>query len=505
MYYRPCQACGVAAVFEGQSKCLLNLGTYLVGYDVLRSYMHSFLHGRRPMYTFYQTWCDIHLDYGNSKIQEEFSYQKFRHAWHTFLSLLDIDYNEGFSCPDCGDDGPDTVICDGTSLSFQRRMWNWGDDSEESEKKLSSASFSDRIFLEDAVTRNLLKRFTADSVRGVKLKPLHELEKHKLLASLKQKSKPLFNIINEIDGDPALLPIYRKFLFSLASPSPVCSFIRPSESVESLIKAIVSGINIREEPLMWKSIHSSIPVVFEVFENQGFTDDMKLLLRELWNIAVLPFISAQEDVEKTTVTYHPDDELSFFPSLLKYRNRGHFEKDVSRVKRNEQCSKKYAGHPSLLPGVFTLFCPHGICYGFQVMASNESPNVPFTILRTRFKQAPRRVIYDNACKLQEYCLNRDPLFFKDTEFYVDRLHWDNHTSCSYGYNLSLYPELENLNSQCNEQANAGLKRIKDQLSYMTASNFMTHCAFYLRHKNMCKLKLYAFDEVITGEKISFAK
>ena len=42
--------------------------------------------------------------------------------------------------------------------------------------------------------------------------------------------------------------------------------------------------------------------------------------------------------------------------------------------------------------------------------------------------APKHVIYDNACKLQEYCLSRDPLFFKDTEFYVDRLHWDNHTS-----------------------------------------------------------------------------
>ncbi|XP_060601822.1 uncharacterized protein LOC132755047 [Ruditapes philippinarum] len=163
-----------------------------------------------------------------------------------------------------------------------------------------------------------------------------------------------------------------------------------------------------------------------------------------------------------------DDELSFFPCLPKYRSRGRFQKDASQVKNKVHCTKKYAGHPSLLPGVFTIFCPHGIYYGFQVMASNESPNVPFTILRTRFKRAPRQVIYDNACKLHEYCLNRDPLFFKETEFYIDRLHLDNHTSCSYGYNLSMYPELEKLNSQCNEQANTGLKRIKDQLSYMTA-------------------------------------
>ena len=27
----------------------------------------------------------------------------------------------------------------------------------------------------------------------------------------------------------------------------------------------------------------------------------------------------------------------------------------------------------------------GICYGFQVMSSHESPDVPFTLLRTRFR------------------------------------------------------------------------------------------------------------------------
>jgi hypothetical protein len=38
------------------------------------------------------------------------------------------------------------------------------------------------------------------------------------------------------------------------------------------------------------------------------------------------------------------------------------------------------------------------------------------------------------------------------------------SACSFAYNLSLYPQHEAINSQCNEQANAGLKRIKDQLS-----------------------------------------
>ena len=41
--------------------------------------------------------------------------------------------------------------------------------------------------------------------------------------------------------------------------------------------------------------------------------------------------------------------------------------------------------------------------------------------------APSTVIYDFACSLHAYCLNRDPIFFKDTRFLVDRFHWGNHT------------------------------------------------------------------------------
>ena len=31
------------------------------------------------------------------------------------------------------------------------------------------------------------------------------------------------------------------------------------------------------------------------------------------------------------------------------------------------------------PGIFTMFCPHGTCYGFEVMATYKSPRHPFQI------------------------------------------------------------------------------------------------------------------------------
>ena len=60
--------------------------------------------------------------------------QRFWNAFHAtncrvlgclFFKLLDIDFENGCSCPDCPGDGPEIIICDGTSLSFQRRMWSW--------------------------------------------------------------------------------------------------------------------------------------------------------------------------------------------------------------------------------------------------------------------------------------------------------------------------------------------------------------------------------------------
>ena len=54
-----------------------------------------------------------------------------------------------------------------------------------------------------------------------------------------------------------------------------------------------------------------------------------------------------------------------------------------------------------------VFCPHGICYGFEVMQSCESPRHPFNIFRHRFQKAPQVIVYNNACKLHQFCLNRN--------------------------------------------------------------------------------------------------
>ncbi|CAC5387652.1 unnamed protein product [Mytilus coruscus] len=366
VYYRPCSSCPALSMFEGQSKCLLNLGTYLVGYDVLRSYMHSFLHGRRPLYTFYKTWCDVYFDYKNFTIQVDLSYERLRQAWLSYLKLLDIDFNEGFSCPHCdGDDGmPETIICDGTTLSFQRRMWDWNEEIEpENVLTLSSSKFIDRVFIEDVLLRNYLKRFACNGeiIRGVKHKLLDKSERKKLFTDIKEVSEPLFSILKEIEAENSLLKVYQKLLFCLSSPSSVCSLIKPVPEVQSILETVFEVQN-KDDPVLATALHEKIPIIFEIFEHNIISDNLKKLLVELWQISISAFVDATEDNCKEE-TVLKDDQLSFFPALKKYRNRGTFQIDGNRKQKKktkaDNCQKRYPGHPSLLPGIFTMFCPHG--------------------------------------------------------------------------------------------------------------------------------------------------
>lgn len=65
---------------------------------------------------------------------------------------------------------------------------------------------------------------------------------------------------------------------------------------------------------------------------------------------------------------------------------------------------------------------------YHVMKDSEGRNDPFSVLKTFLSRPPKVVVYDFACSLEEYALNRDPFWFKDTLFVIDRFHWPNHTS-----------------------------------------------------------------------------
>jgi hypothetical protein len=97
---------------------------------------------------------------------------------------------------------------------------------------------------------------------------------------------------------------------------------------------------------------------------------------------------------------------------------GSFDAEVAS-KGGSKSAKRLQNHTK---GEFVFCCPHRVIYGFHAMLRGESPRVPFTVLYTRLDRhnLPRYLLYDNACKLQPYSMRREPAFFADVRFLVDR-------------------------------------------------------------------------------------
>ncbi|XP_065056806.1 uncharacterized protein LOC135685015 [Rhopilema esculentum] len=485
------------------------MGSYIVSHKLLRNYMYHFLFGRMPMHTFFTVTKEEAIDCGLSSLLSLLTYEKFRAAWYSYLNLLDVSFSEGFSCSECRSK-PTTIVFDATTLSFRKQATHLlTDDVNDSRIKpiKRTSHFKDRIFISDQETRSLLKRFSSRSGKKSKVLDIHEYKS--LLTLLQEHSPELHDLLvsfqrdtvtedhsygNFLTNKEKLIPslykcprIWSQLISSLASPSPVCGLLHPDESLLDLLNHIITTT----EPIDIGQLvvfKEKCPVLFNLFmscENNKPPDMLKPVLIKMMEKAVKPF---QTRVEWESLNISQDSSAktpySYWPALPQLRRRGVYETDKRKSKtRGEQCTKLALGHSFLLPGIFTLFCKHEICYGFQVMLSSESPNVPFEVIFTRFEEAPLHCIYDNACNLHDFVLNRQPSFFAKTKFFVDKFHWPGHTGCSIGYKLENYPHLNKINDQINEQTNACLKRIKPQLSYMTSHNFMKHCSFFLWFRN----------------------
>ena len=53
-------------------------------------------------------------------------------------------------------------------------------------------------------------------------------------------------------------------------------------------------------------------------------------------------------------------QLTFFPLLPVLRKRPLFLADKQRGNKEDVCGKMYKGHPTLLPGIFAIYCSHDI-------------------------------------------------------------------------------------------------------------------------------------------------
>ncbi|XP_033731140.1 uncharacterized protein LOC117320740 [Pecten maximus] len=490
VYCRTC-SCGNIQMFDGGELSVLNMKSFLIHHSLLRDYMWHFLFSRCTLYSYFNVWLEEMSDMGIDLIDKGMSYVKFRHSWYAFLDLLDIQYQEGFECNTCGS-SPNVIICDATSLAFRKSFVTWQSITQSyndgNSSLIEGSRHKDRIVVNKKKFRVLLKTF-CDGTETLDENQFEAMAKG--VISCFPAVEPLLQTLQNIGCFQSCPSEYRPLLELIASSSPACALPPCTADNEKLIKEMLAmDSDIAQNSTLLSEIQQKLPVVFDIIKSAGsiLSLECKQILAAIFEKSKSTFAVVeckQSSYQDSIAT--SNENTSYFPALQRVRSRGYFKADKTCREDYDKCAKDSSRHPHLLPGIFTVFCEHGLCYGFQIMENNESPNVPFTFIRTRFLTAPSVIIYDNACNLHAYCLNRDPLFIKDTIFAVDNLHWRNHKSCSKVYHAKNLPALLGINTQMVEQSNAKLRKLKSQLSYMNHANFMNHLIFFLWHCNK-KLK-----------------
>lgn len=136
---------------------------------------------------------------------------------------------------------------------------------------------------------------------------------------------------------------------------------------------------------------------------------------------------------------------------------------------------------------FCFFDPiHGHCYGFHVIKGSEGRKDPFAAVYSFMESCPDVIYYDFSCQLEEYCLNREPKFWRDCRFYHDIFHGFSH-KCSFAYNSKRITSLDiGINSEICEQFNAYIQKIKFSARSMNQAHFMFYMQFFIHMWNKKK-------------------
>ena len=158
---------------------------------------------------------------------------------------------------------------------------------------------------------------------------------------------------------------------------------------------------------------------------------------------------------------------------------------INGAEESRTCAKHAKGNTHLGPGVILLWCvEHRCCIGFSIMTKAESPRTLYEVLATRFRVLPAIVIYDNACNVCAYAMNRNPSLFRDTQFLSDALHFPAHTNCAPTFDSARYRHLFTGASVVHEQKNRDLAWLKKKVPHMLFATFAALLVWAVSRLNM---------------------
>lgn len=230
---------------------------------------------------------------------------------------------------------------------------------------MCSCRFEERIYIKHAPTRKLLKRFaTIATWKNKNAKPLTPVEKDELFNLLQKMYPALYQFIRSISvAHSCVAPSFAgMFLRSVASKSPVCVYIPVTLHTKQLLLDIVHGVNVKQDATKWHKLQELLPVVYDILTHEPSTTvqhEFSILVSDLMTISEHTFNNCKAIEEQNDITEcQTDQRIAFFPALPQVRSRSLFAADKQLLKGEKACAKSFRGHPTLLPGLFAIYCQH---------------------------------------------------------------------------------------------------------------------------------------------------
>ena len=267
---------------------------------------------------------------------------------------------------------------------------------------------------------------------------------------------------------------YKRFLGNICKPSSVAgllqvrsdlsltyleAFCQETLDIRSVEESDKLGFMQNELPAFW-------PMMTNILDIEGskyLPVDVKNIVIKLIEIRRNTFINAVErnnDDYKDWLSPEEEHPTQFYPDFPIFRYPKRYT--VSGQKDADLCNKDFDEKRDFSYGVFSLGCgcDLNITFGYELMLAKESAHNLFRFLMCRDVDMSKLegVIFDNACGLDAYMLNREPREFQYLRCLVDGSHWQGqnklkkpnksgkggHLGCSEGFNFNLYKVFHNL-------------------------------------------------------------
>ena len=511
-YGRPTQGdCKCYQQADTHNLLLWNLGSgQLIDYLFLHNHFHKMVSSGTAMNATFNARKTALSSVG---VQSSLIYSAFLRACNGYAQSIRL-RKEDFLCPSCGD-SPKYIVCDGKTEGPTKRKVNHLhelDAPEDDESPLPQGSrFEDRVFLFENRERKLVCNLLTDVITMEEF-----LQSDIVLSSNGQLVKNLIERISQTWPDEIPKP-YKEILANISKNTSVAGYLQvlSNEPLNNLAEFCLQSLDIRaaENSEIQKEIGGEMPALWpnlvEILnlEHLDFLPgDLSSIILKLIEIRKNTFIHAAHRSPTDYIQWdntETEHATQYYPNWPIFRHPKKYT--VRNVTDCEFCCKSFNKHTDFSFGVFSVgcACPYNITYGYELMLCKESAHNIFRLLMCRDVDlcALQGVIFDFACGLDRYILNREPREFEFLRCLVDGSHWQGHkkmkkpdrsgagghSGCSTGYNYNLYKKYlpyKQPNSQGREQMHAKLDKLCPSLKQMNYVDFMNFLRVYFGLTNL---------------------